>query len=242
MIKMPRFLHTRPRVRVPRDIDPRVAACCRAVADFTMTSPERIAALVEAVRYVSRSNIAGDVVECGVWRGGSMMAIAATLLEADDQRMLHCYDTFDGMPPPAAIDRDPAGVAAADLLASQDRITGPVWARSPLDEVKRNLLSTGYPESRVRFVMGRVEETIPAHAPDQIALLRLDTDWYASTRHELEHLFPRLVMGGVLIIDDYGHWEGARKAVDEYFADTAARILLNRIDSTGRIAVKLDPS
>ena len=93
----------------------------------------------------------------------------------------------------------------------------------------------------MRFVPGRVEETIPEAAPERIAVLRLDTDWYESTRHELEHLFPRLAVGGVLIIDDYGHWQGARRAVDEYLAASGARLLLSRIDYTGRMAVKIVP-
>ena len=77
---------------------------------------------------------------------------------------------------------------------------------------------------------------IPKYLPGEIALLRLDTDWYKSTQHELIHLYPLLVGSGVLIIDDYGHWQGAKKAVDEYFSDK--KILLNRIDYTGRISIK----
>lgn len=239
---MPRFLRPARRgPRLPPDFDDHTAALCGAVAECTMTSPERIAALVEAVRYVSRHAIPGDVVECGVWRGGSMMAVARTLLDLGDLRRLHLFDTFDGMPPPADVDRDRSGAAAGALMAAADRDTSSIWARSPLDEVRRNLAGTGYPEDLLTYVVGRVEDTLPANAPATIAILRLDTDWYESTRHELAHLFPRLSAGGVLIIDDYGHWEGARKAVDEYLAATGARILLNRIDVTGRIAVKLDP-
>ena len=244
MLRLPSFLRgarSAARRRLPADFDPGVAATCRAVEAFTMTSPERVAALVEAVRYVCRHRVPGDVVECGVWRGGSMMAVARTLLELGERRGLHLFDTFAGMPPPGAHDRDLAGVAAADLMAAEDPATGSVWARSPLDDVRRNVLSTGYPEGDVRFVVGRVEETVPRQAPATIAILRLDTDWYESTRHELVHLFPRVAAGGVLIIDDYGHWQGARRAVDEYLAASSARILLNRIDVTGRIAVKLDP-
>src|SRR5207344_857055 len=111
-----------------------------------------------------------------------------------------------------------------------------LWCRAGFDEVVRNLASTGYPSDRLHFIRGRVEDTIPAGAPEKIALLRLDTDWYESTRHELTHLFPRLSTHGVLIIDDYGHWQGARRAVDEYFSATP--ILLNAIDFTARIAVK----
>ena len=114
-----------------------------------------------------------------------------------------------------------------------------IWAYAPTERVRHNLGSTGYPEAQVTYVRGPVEETIPGTMPHRIALLRLDTDWYASTAHELRHLFPRLVTGGVLIIDDYGHWEGARRAVDEYFRDSDAKVLLNRIDYTGRIGVRV---
>jgi len=107
-----------------------------------------------------------------------------------------------------------------------------------LEEVQANLFSTGYPQGKINCVVGKVEDTIPGTMPAKIALLRLDTDWYASTRHELEHLFPLLQNNGVVIIDDYGHWLGARQAVDEYIAEQGLRILLNRIDYTGRIAIK----
>lgn len=99
------------------------------------------------------------------------------------------------------------------------------------------MADTGYPIERVRFVEGRVEDTLPVRVPDRISLLRLDTDWYESTRCELEHLFPKLVPGGVLIVDDYGHWEGCRRAVEEYFDENNIPMLLNRIDYTGRIGI-----
>ena len=113
-----------------------------------------------------------------------------------------------------------------------------MWGIAGLDLVKRNVASTGYPMELVSFCKGRVEETIPTSAPPQIALLRLDTDWYESTKHELVHLYPRLVSDGVLIVDDYGFWRGARKAVDEYFRERHEKVLLNRIDDTGRIAIR----
>jgi len=242
-MRMPNlFKQARRRPRpLPPDIDEDARVIVETVAPFTMTSPERIVALRDAVRHVCRHRIAGDIVECGVWRGGSMMAAALSLLECGDRRMLHLFDTFEGMSPPGQMDRDIAGAAAAGLLAAEDRRSGDTWAYSPLEEVRANLLSTGYPSELVRFVPGRVEETIPGQAPDRIAVLRLDTDWYESTRHELEHLYPRLAVGGVLIIDDYGHWQGARRAVDEYLAATGARLFLSRIDYTGRLAVKLEP-
>jgi O-methyltransferase len=223
---------------VPPDIDPRTRAIIDRVAPFTMTSVERIVALRDAVAHVCRHRIDGAIVECGVWRGGSMMAAALTLQELGERRPLHLFDTFAGMPPPADVDRDISGTTAAGLLATEDPATGSTWAASPLADVRRNVLGTGYPAELVQFVAGRVEETIPARAPDRIAVLRLDTDWYESTRHELEHLYPRLAVGGVLIIDDYGHWQGARRAVDEYLAATGVRLFLSRIDYTGRLAVK----
>jgi hypothetical protein len=225
---------------LPIDMDAKATDIIRAVRPYTMTSPERLFSLIEAVRYLSRARIPGSVVECGVWRGGSMMAAALTLLEhSDTRRELYLFDTFEGMSSPTAADVSIDGQSASALLQSP-RSTAPdsPWCYATLPDVQAALARTGYPAERLHFVPGKVEETLPARAPQSIALLRLDTDWYESTRHELEHLYPRLVAGGVLIIDDYGHWAGCRKAVDEYFAARNIRLLLNRVDYTGRIAIK----
>ena len=208
----------------------------RAVRPWTMTSPERIYALIQAVRYLSAAAVPGAIVECGVWKGGSMAAIAKTLLQTQEvSRDLFLFDTFEGMPAPTSHDVDYSGRHASDVLLED---IGTRCSDAPFEQVQQVLYETGYPRGKIHFVRGRVEETIPAYAPDSIALLRLDTDWYASTRHELVHLFPRLAKGGVLIIDDYGHWKGSRQATDEYFAQNRMPILLNRIDYTGRIALK----
>jgi len=222
------------------DLDPDFLPILEACQPATMTSVERIYALYKAVEYLSAAQIGGDFVECGVWRGGSMMCAAQTLLRAGDAaRQLYLYDTFEGMVAPDETDVDFSGQAASSQLAAEDRDEASyIWAYSPLEAVRRNMEMTGYPRDRVTYVRGDVEQTIPATMPSSIALLRLDTDWYSSTRHELQHLFPRLVKGGVLIIDDYGHWQGARRAVDEYFAASDVKILLNRIDYTGRIGVR----
>jgi hypothetical protein len=209
------------------------------VRPYTMTSSQRIQALILATRYVVRRGIAGAFVECGVWRGGSMLAAARTLRDAGDQgRDLYLFDTFTGMPAPGPEDvRAHDGASAAALLKEPDE--DQTRAEASLDTVKATMALSGHDSARVHFVAGKVEDTIPAAAPSHIALLRLDTDWYESTRHELEHLFPRLAVGGVLIIDDYGWWAGARRAVDEYFAAHSAPILLNIIDDTGRIGVRV---
>jgi O-methyltransferase len=224
------------------DVPPVFVATYKKVRPYTMTSPERIFSLCEAVKYVRDKNIEGDIVECGVWKGGSMMAVAETLLSAGDtSRDLYLFDTFEGMPPPTENDVDISGITAEGLLDRSDKdIAESIWCRATLDVVKKALGSTGYPGKKTHFIKGMVEQTIPDFVPDKIALLRLDTDWYESTKHEMEHLFPRLSKGGVLIIDDYGHWQGARKAVDEYLEKNDVKILLNRVDYTGRIAVKID--
>lgn len=211
----------------------------RAVRPYTMTSAARVAALAQAVRHVARRRIPGAVVECGVWRGGSLMAAALALLaEGDGERMLIGYDTFAGMVAPGPEDVSHDGETAAAQLARARPGRG-VWCRAALDDVRANLARTGYAAERVRLVPGPVERTLPAEAPPgPIALLRLDTDWYASTRHALEQLYPRLVPGGILVIDDYGHWLGARRAVDEYLATLAAPPFLARVDYTGRVAVR----
>jgi len=144
------------------------------------------------------------------------------------------------MPPPTEADKDFSGVDAAARLneESNNKKESYIWAYSALDEVKAAMALTQYNPERIQYIQGKVEDTIPASIPDKIALLRLDTDWYESTKHELEHLFPRLAKNGVLIIDDYGFWKGSRKAVDEYFAGLNMPVLLNRMDDTGRICIK----
>lgn len=210
----------------------------RRVEPFTMTSLARRASLLGAVDHVVSNRIPGDIVECGVWRGGSMMAVALALMaRGDTSRELYLYDTFEGMSEPTDADRAIGGEAARDQLERTSR-DHPLWAVAGLEDVQANLRSTGYPWERIHFVQGKVEDTIPATVPGAVALLRLDTDWYESTRHELQHLYPRLARHGVLIVDDYGHWQGARQAVDEYFAGSPAPVFLHRVDYTARLVVK----
>jgi O-methyltransferase len=223
---------------LPRHLDDEAKEIVRAVRDRTMTATQKVFALIEATRYVLDTGVPGAIVECGVWRGGSMQAVALALLRRGvSDRDLHLYDTFEGMSEPTEEDRAADGTPAAELLATRPK-TARLWAVADLDDVRAGMAETGYPAERIHYHVGRVEDTIPAEAPEQIAVLRLDTDWYESTLHELVHLYPRLVPGGVLIIDDYGHWQGARQAVDEYMAEHEMPLLLNRVDYTARIAVK----
>ena len=223
------------------DVEPEFLELYEHCREQTMTSLERMHALWSATRYIVDNRLPGDFVECGVWRGGSVMLMAATLLQlGDTSRRLWLYDTFGGMTAPTADDvQAMSGRAASEILGEHARTPDdPFWGIASREVVERNLRGTGYPFERFHLVEGDVMATLPSTAPEQVALLRLDTDWYTSTRHELEQLYPRLVRGGVLIIDDYGYWRGARKATDEFLATLHPRPLLQRIDYTGRICVK----
>lgn len=224
---------------VPIDLGVDLAELFASVAPFTLTSPERVAALRDAVRHVVATAVPGAVVECGVWRGGSMLAAASTLVGlGDTERDLYLFDTFTEMPPPDDVDSDIRGRSGAELLAVTSTL--PEFDIWPADRVVEVVRRSGYPAGRIHAVQGMVEDTIPDAAPDQIALLRLDTDWYSSTRHELEHLLGRVSPGGICIIDDYGEFVGARQAVDEHLAALGLPVLLHRIDPTGRMFVVSD--
>ncbi len=210
---------------------------------YTMTPPEVTLNAIRAAQYVAEYNIPGAVVECGVWRGGVSMAMASQLKMRGHVRDLYLYDTFDGMSEPTENDIAPSGQKAEVLLKNLAKDEqNHIWAFAPIDKVRSNVESVGYPAEKIKFVKGKVEETIPETMPEKIALLRLDTDWYESTKHELLHLYPLLVSGGVLILDDYGYWAGARKAVDEFFETLNAKpelnIVYDGIANSARWAIK----
>jgi hypothetical protein len=234
-----RFGYSISRRALPPDMEPEFIEIYRQCAPYSMTSIERMYGLYSAVNHLIGQGIPGDFVECGVWQGGSAMLMARTLAKKAIERSIWLYDTFAGMTEPTDLDRDFAGQAAAQKWQSKQVDGGNQWCRAGLDAVRRNMASTGHPEDCVRYVEGPVEKTLLEVMPDQIALLRLDTDWYESTKIELELMYPKLVVGGVLIVDDYGHWQGARRAVDEYFnrADVKSPLLM-RMDYTGRLAVR----
>jgi O-methyltransferase len=207
---------------------------------YTMTSVERLYALYQASKYVAQRQIPGAFVECGVWRGGSTMMMAHSLLACGIRdRDIYLYDTFEGMTEPTDKDVNYRGQPARDSWLKQQKLTHNEWCYASMDDVSKNIGLTGYPFDKFQLVQGKVEDTIPRRAPEQIALLRLDTDWFESTYRELTHLFPRLMVGGVLIIDDYGQWRGAREATDQYFEEIKTPVLLQRIDRTGRLVVKV---
>ncbi|MDA0999771.1 MAG: class I SAM-dependent methyltransferase [bacterium] len=232
--------------RIRSDFTAEELALVQEVSPHTQTGPERILALVRAVEYVVANGIPGAIVECGVWKGGSMLAATKTLSRLGvSDRELYLFDTFQGLTAPGEQDVSLWGTdASAEYRKFEDEAeAGPdIFALNiaPREGVENLMRGSGYPWEKFHFIEGKVEDTLPAAAPERIALLRLDTDWYESTRHEMLHLFPRLAKGGVLILDDYGEWLGARRAVDEYLAEHKVPMLLNRIDYTGRVGVKLE--
>jgi O-methyltransferase len=215
--------------------DPAFVVAAESVRGYTMTSLPLQYATYTATRHVAERGIPGAIVECGCWRGGSMMLAARALQdEHDTARQLYLYDTFDwSFDTPGPEDR----LIYADSPPTGDH-SAIMSERATPDEVAANLGSTGYPPELVHIVRGRVQDTLQIDVPEQVALLRLDTDFYESTLLELERLYPRLATGGVLIVDDYGKLLGPTEATNAYLAQLEAPPLLIRVDIQGRMAIK----
>jgi O-methyltransferase len=206
----------------------------RIVQPYSMTSVERIKELYNSLEYIRINNIDGDIVECGVWKGGNILGIIEYLeFHKIKNRNVWIYDTFEGMTPPDEFDVDHSNLSASIQMSNPM-----VLAKSSIDEVKENLSKSNFDRNKLKFIIGDVSETltISENIPNRISILRLDTDWYKSTRDELVFLYPMLLIGGVLIVDDYGHWRGSKKAVDEYFENK--NILIEKIDYTGIKIIK----
>lgn len=204
----------------PLDLGEEFISFYEKAKPYTMTSIERMYAAYSAVDYVVKANVPGDIVECGVWRGGSSMIMALHLLKLKNtEKQMYLYDTFEGMSVPLEGEKSLFGEDAMNSWKENQTENVNEWCYAPIEDVQANLYSTGYPKDKLHFIKGKVEETIPGVLPQAISVLRLDTDWFESTYHELIHLFPLLSKNGVLIIDDYGHWEGARGAVDKYLKE-----------------------
>lgn len=202
------------------------------IKSYTMTSAERIHALYDALEYIKDNNIQGDFVECGVWRGGNILGMCDYLQYNQIlNKKVWVYDTFEGMTLPEDVDIDLDNKKASDILEE-------ILCQSSLEEVKKNISLSSFPKDKIKYIIGDVVKTldIKENLPEQISLLRLDTDWYKSTKKELDILYPRLSPKGVLIVDDYGHWQGSKKAVDEYFANT--NTLIQKIDYTAVLVFK----
>ncbi len=204
------------------------------VKSYTMISVERGYSLFKGVRYIIENGIPGDFVECGVWKGGACMLMALTVeLMNAEKRNIFLYDTFAGMTEPS--DEDVIAWTGKSVYERWKNNDFGSWSVS-MEDVRSFIGSEVSDMSPFVFVEGDVLKTLDEKVPEEISLLRLDTDWYSSTAKELEVMYPLLSTGGLLIIDDYGHFKGARKAVDDYFKNR--RMHFSRIDYTGREGIK----
>ena len=215
-----------------------------SVGNHTMISFERAATLWQQVRYLDRHEIEGAIVECGVWKGGAvgLSALAHLASVHSPHRHLHLFDSFVGIPEPdASVDGKDAMRFAEGKATGALRTTNLLVG--PIESSRRLLESTvGYPKELIHYHVGWFQDTLPRDADSlgNIALLRLDGDWYESTAVCLKHLYQYVVKYGVVVIDDYGHFEGCRRAVDEFLVKQQRPILLNHADYTGRYFIKVD--
>ncbi len=204
---------------------------------------DKIYTTYKGTEYLVKNNIEGDFVECGVFQGRMVnMMLLALLKFGDDSRDVYLYDTFTGMTEPCVHDvKEHRGLTYEKNIKRQKARRKDGYNQRcycSLDQVKKNVLATGYPENKIHFIKGDILETVPNQNHEKIAFLRLDTDFYESTKHELNYLYPLLVNKGFFSQDDYGSWQGARKAVDEYFEGSVSFPCLFRVNNSERSFVK----
>ena len=206
---------------------------------LTMGGKDNLAATILAVRYVCQNKIKGDFVECGVWRGGHGIAAALTFDLYQSKNKIICFDTFLGMTKPTDKDfRIYNNEKAITKFNSSSRENHNTWCYASFEEVENNFLRANVSKANFQLIKGDVAETLPKFEVDAISFLRLDSDWYESTKVELKYLWPLLAVNGVLVVDDYGHWQGSKKAVDEFF-QSSPTILFHAIDYKSRSGIKI---
>jgi hypothetical protein len=191
-----------------------------------MSRNARLRGLHRAVCRVVERGVPGDVVECGTARGGSAALMGLTLKQLGAERTLWVFDSFEGMPPPTEADPDRE---IAELYVGT--------CRGELAEVTALRERVGV-LGQSKLVKGMFQDTVPACDVEAISVLHLDGDWYESVKVCLDHLYDRVSTGGVIQIDDYGYWEGARRAVEDFFRERRIDVRLERLDYTGRQFIK----
>lgn len=209
---------------------------------YSMSSLSRMVNVIKSCKYCVENDIPGDFVECGVWRGGNGIIARKIFERMKSDKKVYMYDTFAGMTRPTKFDvKSVSKQPAINKFYSQQTDDHNKWCYASLDEVKNNCLNSNLNLNKFKFIKGDVCKTLieKSNLPEKICVLRLDTDWYESTKVELEMLYPILSQKGVLILDDYGNWEGSKKAVDEYFNSKKYKPMLNVVDDTARSAIKL---
>lgn len=203
---------------------------------YSMTNFERMWSLIQSFHHVRQESLVGDFVECGVWKGGNIILLKKLIEKFNLKKNIYGFDTFEGMVEPTFYDVNYNNKSAKKMF-DEHKKKDIGFAMCSLDDVKRNIKKNTKTDN-IFLIKGKVENTLKnkKKLPKNISILRLDTDFYQSTKIELEILFPRLVKGGVLIVDDYGFWKGAKKAVDEYFCDY--RQFMHYVDHSCRLLIK----
>ena len=199
---------------------------------FSLLSEERLLHNIQSVEHILLNKIEGHIVEIGVYRGGSIMAMIYTLQRNNTLRHIYMYDTYEGMTDATAND-----IMLATGIHYNNAVIKNIslMCKASLEDVKQNINTTNYNESYIHYVKGNIlNNTI---YPDKICILRLDTDFYDSTKHELETFYDLVSPGGIIIIDDYGFWNGSRRATDEFLQDKP-HIKIYQIDDTGMFFLK----
>lgn len=199
---------------------------------YTMVAKDDLKILIDLVDDINRNDVKGSLVECGVWKGGCAMVMAMSQINHNTNRSIYLYDTFEGMTEPKS-DKDGRYEKSIYNKISKGEYKEEVdnwhndnkWAFCALDVVKKNISLTKYPEEKIFYVKGDVIETLEGEIiPESISILRLDTDWYDSTKKELEVLFPKVSIGGFIIIDDYTCFRGARIATDGFISEQISQM------------------
>jgi len=198
------------------------------LSPYTMLSQQRLEALLEGAKKVCHDDIPGNFVECGVAGGGSSALLAWAIKKYSKRpRTLFSFDTFRGMPEPGKRDTHQG-------LPAQKTAWGKGTCAAPMESLFEVLEKLGV-KNLVRAVPGLFQETLPISKREvgEIGLLHLDGDWYDSTMAILENLYEMASAGAYLQVDDYGHWDGCKKAVDEYFSRRKEALKIHPIDATG---------
>jgi O-methyltransferase len=191
------------------------------VEPYTLVGPMRIRNLYNLARRIEHERVPGDVVECGVYNGGTAAVLGHFATRSDLGRNLWLFDSFAGMPEITPEDGDQAQVYVGQLVADPSKVT-------------KVLSLVGADMRRTRLVKGWFQDTFPGAQISQIALLNIDADWYSSVKLCLETFYDRVSPGGYISFDDYGYWPGCRRAVDEFFQNRGLSYQLHEVDDSGR--------
>jgi hypothetical protein len=215
----------------------------QAVKGRTMGSTIQQYTMWQVANHVEDAGLTGAIAEFGVWRGGMSMIGARVLSERNSTRNVYLFDTFEGMTAPSSLDRELFSDQSADELLKLEsknlrkKDSYNTWCIADFDDVTAGMKTTGIRESQYHLIQGDVLQTVPKNLPQSLAVCRIDTDWYESTAHIIENCWDLIVPGGVLILDDYDMWTGARKAVDDFFESRELKPLMIRPE-VGRIIIK----